>query len=213
MAIVGASSLSRVFNGKGTAGLPRWSKPAVDTAPLAELPLPTPEQIDAIRAQAYAEGFQRGEQAGLAAGRADIARKLGQLDALFERFARPYSQLEDRVERELTLLACDIARQLTRRELGVCPDLIADTVREALLALPGSARDLVVYLNPDDVALIGTLPPLDGIARDWRTVSDPALARGDCRLTGGEASIDASLRARLDGIVTRLLGADATTDL
>lgn len=215
------SNLSKVFSGKAAAALPVWALPAVN-APLATAEisaaaaasptLPSAEQIEAIRAQAYADGFDSGQRAGVDSGRLDMARRLAELDALLNALARPFADLGVDVERELVSLASDIARQLSHRELSVRPELVVGTVRQALQALPESARDLVVYLHPDDVALLGPLALAEHGIRDWRVMADPGLGRGDCRIRGGDATVDASLRGRLDSIVATLLSPDALAD-
>jgi len=219
---VAVSNLSRVFSGKAAAALPVWALPAIN-APLAAagMPaaatasptLPSAEQLEAIRAQAYADGFASGQRAGVESGRLEVAQRLAELDALLDALARPFADLGVDAERELVSLACDIARQLSHRELSMRPELVVDTVHQALQVLPESARDLVVYLHPDDVALVSALALDERGDRDWRVMADPALGRGDCRIRAGDATVDASLRGRLDNIVATLLSPDALADI
>src|SRR5207249_3048793 len=93
------------------------------------------EEADRIRAQAAAEGRER----GLAA----VTELLAQ--------ARVHaSRARSRAAPELRSLAVRIAEKILGRELQLHPDAITDIVREALVAA-GTARQIVIRCHPDDL--------------------------------------------------------------
>ncbi|MHB8346881.1 MAG: flagellar assembly protein FliH [Acidiferrobacterales bacterium] len=204
----GSGRKSRIISGDELSAYQRWEVPAVEGA-LGKTPnVLTAKQIEEIQKQAYEEGFSQGRQEGRA-----------QMLAQAERFAKlvgllnePLADLDQQVEHELIQLAIVIARTLVRRELRIDPGSVVAVVREAVSALPVSARHLSVHLHPEDAALVHSALAIPEGDRAWRIVEDPVLTRGDCRVHTENSRIDASLEARLTGIVTAILGGERHND-
>ncbi len=186
--------------------------PAPAAAPAPEPPRITAEQIEAIQAQAYAEGFELGRRDGEAAGRAALATEAERLRAILATLAKPLDTLDAEVEEELAILALTVARHLVRRELRTDPGQIIAVLRSALAALPGNERDVRVHLHPEDAALVrGSLGDAGGESY-WRLVEDPVISRGGCRVEAGPSQVDARIETRLNAAIAAAWGGEREQD-
>ncbi len=206
----------------GDGGFRHWLPPemgaseapadeAADEAPMPRLP--TAEEIEAIRRQAWEEGHAEGREAGFEfarneareEARRELAGRVATLDALLCALRAPFEQLDEQVERELLALVVAVVRQLLRREIHSDPAQIIGVVREALAILPVAARDIRVRLHPEDAELVREAYALGDNEIDWEIVEDPVIARGGCDLVTATSRVDASLETRLANVIAPLL--------
>lgn len=161
--------------------------------------------LEQIQKDAYDEAFAQGLAEGREHGARQSKEQVESLAALLNQLAQPFAQLDDCVEQQVVELAMVIVRNLFRRELHTDPSFVIGVVREALTALPVAARDVCVYLHPEDAALVQeTLRETDG-ERAWRMLEDPLLTRGGCRVESATSRIDARVESRLATIASALL--------
>lgn len=174
--------------------------------PLAEIHLPTAEEIermhDEIRAAAFEEGQREGHAAGEEAGRAagyaegkaTAAAEAARLATLADGLERALGELDREVAEELMALAIELARQMVRQTLERHPEAILDTIRSALQQLPqGHAQ---IRLHPDDLALARQHLGEQLSHAGHRLQEDYSLSRGDCRIDSQGAQLDATLETR-----------------
>jgi flagellar assembly protein FliH len=89
------------------------------------------------------------------------------------------------------------------------PELIAQTVRDGVKALPSATRELRISLHPGDMAL---LRELGAVEEHWQLIADPALTRGDCMMESGRSRLDLRLDTRLAAVVDAVLGDDLLSE-
>ena len=192
-----------------------WDLPAVSgrSTIQARRPGKTVAEIEEVERRAYEEAFEQGRAAGLAAARAESEKQLATLKAQVQRFegtigllAQPLQQVNEEVEQQLMSLAMTIARQLVRRELKTDPAQVIAIVRETVALLPAAARDVRVHLHPDDAAVVRERLATPTADRAWTIVEDPVMTRGGCKVTTDTALIDARVEARLNEVITAMLG-------
>jgi flagellar assembly protein FliH len=179
--------------------------PPVDEAELA--------LVEAIRRQAYAEGFAQGRDDGFLEGAAEAARQvveaaepvLGALVAaaqdLQARDAVTLAELDDVV----VGFAMDVARTVAGHELTTETDPGRAAIARAIGLAPDRG-DVLVRLHPDDVAMLGeieTLAPGRGIT----VVTDASVQPGGCLLDVGACRVDAQIAPAL-ARVQKVLGLD-----
>lgn len=210
---------SKIIERTDDLAVNRWDYPAVDESAADELKgaqhqgahLLTSHQLDALQVKAHEEGFSRGHAEGLAAGQTEVSLAIERLNQLISELTRPLQDLDRQVERELLELAVVLASQILRREIAHDPQLIIGAVRDCLDVLPSSARDVTIFLNPEDVGLVTEYLNADG-ERAWRVQEEGALERGSVRLSSENSQVDGQIRARLEAIVAaavhELAGAD-----
>jgi flagellar assembly protein FliH len=169
--------------------------------------------LDAIERQAWEEGFEAGRKAGVDAGQQQIAKLIAEQKQRLDRFtslctlqSAPLAELDESVVQQMAVLASAIARQVVRRELTIQPEQIIGVVRETLALLPSTARNVRVFLHPEDAALVNERLAETQTERAWTLVEDPMLSRGGCRIQSENSSIDARVEARLSAAIGAALG-------
>ncbi|WP_294638900.1 flagellar assembly protein FliH [uncultured Aquabacterium sp.] len=165
---------------------------------------PSGPSVDELVEQARQSGYQDGYRNGLAAlesykqaqGAQMAAYMNDQIGALANDFHHRLESLEQQLAGRIAGVALELARQVVRTELRQNPELVVTVAEEALGALLASAKQIVLRLNPDDLALSqGRLDELLQ-ARGARVVPDPLLARGGCLVESDIAVVDATVEAR-----------------
>ena len=74
--------------------------------------------------------------------------------------------------------------------------------------LPLSARNIKIHLHPDDAAIVREKLARAAGEQEWTLAEDPLMARGGCRLTTDNSSIDARFEAAVATALSGLLGDD-----
>ena len=182
--------------------------------------LPTAHEMQNLHKDAYDEGFNMGRKEGKAEGykegkqlaTAEFSESIQNLQTLLSTLAEPVSKLDDELENSIAQLTLSIARQLVRREIKLEPGEIVAVVREAVRALPISARNPTIYLHPEDIQLVRNALSLSDDEKTYRLEEDLLLTRGDCRVETESSYIDASVEARLSAIAANMLGDERETD-
>jgi flagellar assembly protein FliH len=199
--------LSKGFIKGADAAAAVWTAPDMNS-PAVNQRLPTVSGLVDLQEEAYKEAFDQGLAEGRKAGQVEVRAQVDKLAAMFHDLARPFEVLDAEVERELLTLAMALARQIVRRELKTDPTQIIGIVRDAIAALPVTARDVRVHLHPEDAAVVREhLAPTES-ERAWTLVEDPVMARGGCQITTTTSRIDARLETRLAAILSELMGTE-----
>lgn len=170
--------------------------------------------IEALQQQAQEEGYKAGFEeghkggfeAGQQAGKKDIQQQVAYLQKMLTSLEQPLADLDQQIEQDLVNLAITMTRQLLRRELKQEPEHVIAAMRAALQALPVSDRKLKIYVHPDDLSIIrkGLSMEGDDSARQW--IEDPLITRGGVKLETADTTIDATVEARLNSVISKLLG-------
>jgi flagellar assembly protein FliH len=170
---------------------------ASDFAPSPRQPATEPvTNIETLRAEAFAEGFEQGRQTVLhefAREREALAELIRSAEALQPEAAGPLAAV-------LAETVTRFVRQIVG-EVAIDPAMLkerAATIAEMVTAESGPAR---LRMNPDDIAM------LDGVDLGIATAPDHHLVSGQIILETGEGWIEdgpqvrlAKLRAQLDNM-------------
>ena len=199
---------SRIIDKEQAGAADRWDAPSVDASAADALRgaykgnahLLTAGQLDALQKQVHDEAYQRGFDEGLAAGKAELQSRVARLVALAESFGQPFQNLESSIEDELVNLSVELASHLVRHEIAHDPALLHSAINDCLGVLAGSVRDITLHLHPDDAALVRAEIQA-GTETRFALSEDPALQRGDLRVTSASALVDGRLAARCVEII------------
>jgi flagellar assembly protein FliH len=201
------SDRSTIRRDAAAAGAQVYSLPSVD-GPIVGRRITEQEKVAAEKAN-----FAKGYEEGLAAARREVDAQLAQLrakaqklDLIMNSLAKPFQDLDVEVEKQLTLLALTVGKQMVRRELKTDPAQVIAVIRESVGRLPAAARDIRVHLHPQDAAVVRELLATPSNERAWTVVEDPALARGGCVVRTDTSQIDARLDARMNAVVAAAFG-------
>jgi flagellar assembly protein FliH len=198
---------SRVIDKSAAPTAGRWNVPAVDHTAADALRgagktgahLLTAGQVELLERQVKEEARQRGFEEGLAAGRAEAAARIARLEALAAAFTHPFQALEQAVEDELVGLAIELARHLVRREVAHDPAVLHAAVADCLAVLAATVRDVTIYFNPEDAALVRSQWPAG--EQRFKIATDLELGRGDLKLTSSSSLVDGTIAARCAEII------------
>src|SRR5450830_422103 len=204
---------SRFIPGEEIDAVEQWNFAAVDTASLllaAQVKVrdEAAEELkqEACRQEGYAEGFAQGRaQATVEAQRqmADFIANQGR-DAARE-FARLFATVQAQlVEAEQVMaqgtleLACELARQVLRRELSVDPKAVQSVIREALGLLVADTKSAVVRLHPLDLKVLEEVirTEFSSLSLSLILLADPTLTRGGCLIESAGTVVDGTLEKR-----------------
>jgi flagellar assembly protein FliH len=192
------------------APAPAEPEPYVPPAPA--IPMPTVEEIEAIReaarqegyaegraeghAQGQAEGHASGYQDGLAQGRLEAAHELTHLQEIASTFGEAVTQADETISHDVLELALHLARNMVRTAFEVRPELIIPVVREAVDYLPTLQQPALLHLHPEDALIIRSSIGHELEKSGWRIVEDNGVARGGCRVDTASNQIDAQIASR-----------------
>lgn len=187
------------------------ARKAVREEPVA-VPEPPEVDLEALRTQAYNEGFNQGRQVGeqetrdaldapLRRTAEDAARRLAEL---LHNADQALTTAEDHLSEQLLELACDVARQVVRRELSQPLPAIRAVVDEALSGALHDELTRTLRLNPMDHALLQN--HIDGLLDNDRVklVADESITAGGCVLTTATGTVDGTLEKRWTRAVANL---------
>jgi len=163
-------------------------------------PEPTAEEwlaeVGAARQGGYQDGYRDGLVA-LESFKQSFAQQMsGQFGMLMQSFESQLGGLEQAMAAAVAKVATQLARQVVRHELSTQPELVAKVAEEAVHAVLMSARQIVVEVNPADLALVQR-SALDALAaRGARLVAQPSIERGGCLVDTDAGIIDARIESR-----------------
>jgi flagellar assembly protein FliH len=195
----------------------RWDLPAVEGSPLPRAGAAAKGvnvmHLSLIEREAWDHGFRDGHVEGVRKGEAELARRVAEVDvkiaaleAILGTLARPLDELDSAVESELTRLALTIAKHLARRELKIDPTQVIGIIRHTVSLLPLSTRNIRVHLHPEDAAIVREKLARASGEQEWRLAEDPLMARGGCRITTDNSSVDARLETVVASVMSEMLG-------
>lgn len=205
-------SLSKIVSSNDIAALERWKSEPISRQSGKNYNTLTARQLEELQKQARDEGYKAGYQEGLAKGEIEIKQRINKIEKIISLLSSPLDALDDTVEEELATLSLVIARQIIRRELKTDPGHIIAVVKETVSALPLASRNVRITLHPEDAILVKkslSLSKDDSEGKGkWAVVDDPALTRGDCKVSTETSHIDATIEKRLTAIAAELLGGE-----
>ena len=178
--------------------------------------LPDNEALELVRQQAYEQGLNDGRQQALAdhlaqselQSQASEAEKSEKTIALLEKIQASIEGLhEDPAARyePLKRLALHLAEQLVLTELSLSPGAVQNLIQRCVDALDQpSAPEVLVELNPDDMALVQAAGT-DGAPSHWRIQANPDLLPGSVQASANDATVRDLVEHRLQHLAQSLL--------
>jgi flagellar assembly protein FliH len=203
---------ARAQRPEAAAPAPAPVEPAPYVPSMPAIPMPTVEEIEAIREAARQEGYAEGQseghaqgladgqasgyQDGLAQGRAEAAQELAHLQEIATTFGEAVTQADEAISHDVLELALHLARNMVRTAFEVRPELIIPVVREAVDYLPTLQQPALLHLHPEDALIIRSSIGHELEKSGWRIIEDNGVARGGCRVDTASNQIDAQIASR-----------------
>ena len=199
----------------------RWELGSFDTpkaspaaaAATAAAPSPaqaaaTAERVRQITEKAQAEGYAAGHREGREAARieayAEADARVARIDELVASLTTDLKRIDQELAQEVVQLGLAIARKLVGEALRVKPEMIKQSVEDALRHVAHIRGPVTLAVNPADSPIVRsyleTSPPLDG----WSLREDAAIAAGGCRVETAAGEIDSTLEQRWHRVTAAL---------
>lgn len=214
---------TRFIPGEEIGAVEQWDFGAVDTASLllAAKGKARDDALEQVKSEAikqealtegYADGFAQGHaQATLEAQRQMTAYIANQGQQAAQGFADLFvtaqtqqAQNEQMLARGVLDLACELARQVLRRELSVNPDVMLPVIREALGLLGAESKTAVVRLHPQDFDAFEAVVKAEFTSMSITVLPDASLTRGGCLIESAGTVVDGTVEKRWQRAVASL---------
>ena len=179
-----------------------------EPTPPSEPAGPSEQELQALIQQAADEAHQRGLEDGLQQAQEQAQQEMddylhGQgaaaakrLEQVAQRYEASLGEMQQFMAQEVLALACDIARQVVRRELAQPAQAMLPVVREALETLQNETRPATVRLHPDDWALLEAPLRQQFPAARIQWQADTSVQPGDCMVESAGMVVDGTLDKR-----------------
>ncbi|MCP5279367.1 MAG: flagellar assembly protein FliH [Thiobacillus sp.] len=164
------------------------------------LNLPTAEDLEHIQQAAWQEGYnlglEEGRKAGFETGRQEGEKYARQLRLLTESLESERLRQDGEVAQEILTLALVVARQVVGTSLRVKPELLLDTMRQALLSLPSLSGHYRVFVHPDSAQVVRDWLAQEHNHLSWKLVEDEQMEPGGFRFESAHSELDGSMQVR-----------------
>ncbi|MFH7125881.1 flagellar assembly protein FliH [Klebsiella pneumoniae] len=172
---------------------------------------PTLEEIEAIRQDAYNEGFATGERDGFHAGQLKarqeaeeaLKERLQSLERLMTQLLEPIAEQDALIEQGMVNLVNHVARQVIQRELHMDSSHVRQVLREALKLAADGRGEHPYPLSTRRISRAGQALR-ERHEESWRILEDDSLLPGGCRIETEHSRIDATIETRLAQAVKQL---------
>jgi len=162
--------------------------------------LPTAEDLERLHQEAWQEGYnlgmEEGRKAGYEAGRQDGEKYVRQLRSLTEALDAERLRQDEEVAQELLALALSVAQQVVGTSLRVKPELVLETIREALISLPSLSGHYRVVVHPDSAQVVKDWLAQEHNHLSWKIIEYSQMQLGGFRFESAQSELDASMQAR-----------------
>ncbi|WP_070962815.1 flagellar assembly protein FliH [Vibrio sonorensis] len=157
--------------------------------------------------EGHAEGLESGKLEGVAAGQEFIQEQVNTFINLANQFAQPLELMNAQVEKQLVDMVLTLTREVIHVEAQTNPQVILDTIKESVEALPISGHQITLKLHPDDVEIIRSSYGDEQLSfRNWTLVGEPALNRADVQIEAGESKVDYRIEDRIRTVLQSFCG-------
>ena len=202
---------TRFIPGEEISAVEQWDFGAVDTravllAAQVKVQQATTEraQDEALRQQGFAQGFEQGRAHAVVEAQrqmADFVTQQGQstgqqMARLFEQAQAQLAAAEQTLAQGVLEIACELARQVLRRELATDTAALQPVLREALGLLMADGKSTVVRLNPSDRDTLANGAPNELANLALTLVADPSITPGGCVIESAGTVVDATVQKR-----------------
>ena len=167
------------------------------------------EEMEKILREAKEESRQQGIKEGQELAKTQMQEEINtQLQAFCDSIAQigeTSQKVEEQInniEKDLSLIAIDIAKEIIAKEVSSESSEIALTLSKKLLESLKEATKILIKLNPQDYALL--LKRFDGDGR-IKLQADKAIARGGVVVISDSGNLDGTIMSRFENLKRSIL--------
>ncbi|PMJ91404.1 flagellar assembly protein FliH [Vibrio sp. 10N.261.55.A7] len=159
--------------------------------------------------EGHKEGLESGQTEGLVAAQEQIDQQVQTFVGLANQFAQPLELMNAQVEKQLVDMVLILVKEVVHVEAQTNPQVILDSLKQSVEALPVSGHAITLKLHPEDAEIIRQSygeKELD--FRNWTLHTEPALNRGDVQIEAGESSVNYRLEERVRSVISSFCGSN-----
>ncbi len=150
--------------------------------------------LSQVEKNAYKEGFQQGEKAGMEIAEKKVEAVMRRYAEAIHQFGKLKASLYTQVEHEVVKLAVEVAKKIVHREIQADQEIIQTLVKVALSHVAEKSA-VTVHLSPIDYNFLlehrAELSQGDG--RDVVLLADKSIERGGCLIQTECGQVDARI--------------------
>lgn len=173
-------------------------------------------RVDAIRQTGYIKGYEDGFAQGHAQATLESQRQMadyishegqqaaGNFAQLFTSAQKQIADAEQAIATGVLELACEVARQVIRRELSVNPNAVLPVIRESLAVLLADSKTALIRMHPLDLDVLADDLRQEFSSLALNLVPDATLTRGGCLAEVAGTVIDGTVEKRWQRSVASL---------
>lgn len=161
------------------------------------------------RQAGHTEGLEAGKTEGLEQAQQTVDQHIASFVELASQFSQPLTLMNAQVERQLVDMVLALAKEVVHIEVKTNPQIILDTVKQSVEALPIAGHSICLKLNPEDAELIRQAYGEEALKqRNWSMVNEPSLQRGDIQIEAGESSVSYLMEDRIRSVFQQFCSAN-----
>ncbi|STO56807.1 flagellar assembly protein FliH [Grimontia hollisae] len=159
------------------------------------------------KTEGFEVGKEEGYQQGLEEGQKLIETRCQHLDTILSKLAFPLEQVDHQVQNQVVDMVLHLAKAVIQTEVQTNPQVILNTLREAVNALPMAGRQITIYLHPEDLDVVTSAHSVESLReREWHLIAEPSLNRGDIQVACGDSVVDYRMEDRICEMLSRFAG-------
>lgn len=166
------------------------------------------EQVEVIKKDAYAEGFESGREAGYAEGKGEVERLVNHLHSIISSAIEKRNEIIDESETQVINLVLLIAQKVIKVISENQKNVVINNAIQALRKLK-SRGDVVIRVNLEDVELttdhVKDFMRMVENVRSITIMEDTRVDRGGCIIETDFGEIDARIKAQFNEIEEKIL--------
>jgi flagellar assembly protein FliH len=177
----------------------RWELGSFD-APVRPPVEPKIEDLEEISARARNEGYLAGHAEGVEVGRrealAQMAPRIARMDELIAALNIDLARLDRELAGDVVQLGLVVARNIVGAALNARPEIVQNSVEEALRQMAHNYGPVHLAVNPEDAAIVREVLKASSRTPGWSLKEDANMSRGGCRAETAAGEIDATIETR-----------------
>jgi flagellar assembly protein FliH len=170
------------------------------------VPPPAVPRVSSVEEEAYDRGLADGERRALELHEAAASARIARLSAAIADVAALRPTVFKQAERDIVMVAVELARRIVRREIGVNPELLLDLGRQAASKLAG-AGVATIEMAPDVFAAVARSASAFETG-PVEVLENRQLLPGACQVRSSAGIVNISLDAQIQECLDALFTGD-----
>ncbi|MBF7072372.1 flagellar assembly protein FliH [Glaciecola sp. MH2013] len=159
-------------------------------------------------AKGLEEGKNQGLTEGMEAGQQQIESLANSWATLIEQSQHPLRQVNSELEKELVILASELAKAVIGLEVSTQKEVLLNAISEGIKVLPIQESTYQFQMHPLDVAMVkGHFSEQKIAENNWQLIENQSIEQGGCEIITENNAVDMSISKRTKDVFAQFLSA------